>query len=205
MSSADLLSALPAREQRALALLAIPTALMLIGFVIIWPAWKLYRGQTEWRANAVQALAHERGLAEIEKPLHERLDALAQLKSWDRLYRVRTDSDALIALQSDISGLLAASGARAQSFTSLPAVTTGALSKVGVRVTGAMSIDRLRELLQQMTALAHYVRIEKLLITAPLTQSAQENPTLNVTLDVVGFASTTPPRQPAATMPSLAQ
>jgi hypothetical protein len=51
-----------------------------------------------------------------------------------------------------------------------------------------MSIDQLRGFLGQVNSLSRFVRIERLSITAPPMQSPQENPTLNVTFDVFGFA-----------------
>jgi len=188
MTIADHVSALPPRVQRALALLFVPAALLAICASLLWPALHAYHAQLEWRDMAAHTLARQRGLAAIEATVREQLTALPRLESWQRLYR-EAQGSAAIALQSDISGALSASHARPQSFTPIAPTSAGPLSKVGLRVAAAMTIDQLRELLHQIEALRHFVRIERLVIVAPPLQRPEENPALTVTLEVFGFVS----------------
>lgn len=186
MSLADQLGNLPPRLQHAIAVLVVPMALLAISASLLWPALDAYRGQIEWRSASERALSRQRGLAAIEIPVREQLDALPRLTAWQRLYRGALGS-ATIALQSDISSALGASHARPQSFTPIPATREGPLTKVGLRVTAVMTIDQLRELLQRMDTTAHFVRIEHFIVVAPPVQTLHENPQLTVTLEVFGF------------------
>lgn len=186
VSLVDLVSSLPPRAQRALAVLFVPAALFMMAASLFWPALRSYHSQMEWRQTAARALAHQRGLAGIEPAVREQLAALPRLESWQQLYRGAQGSIA-IALQSDISGALATSHARPQSFTPIEATSVGPLTKVGLRVAAAMTIDQLRELLHLLDTLRHYVRIEHLIVVAPPLQSAEENPALTVTFEAFGF------------------
>jgi len=186
MSIADRLSRQSPRAQRILALVALPTALLSIVAGVIWPIWHTYQVQIQWRIAVTRSLAHQRGLAAIESAVRSQLDALPNLRSWQKFYRANAESSAVIALQSDVSGALAASHARPQSFSPI-GTQTGPLRKVGLRVAASMTIDQLREFLLQADALAHFVRIERLLVNTPPQQSPQENPMLTVTMDVFGF------------------
>jgi type II secretion system (T2SS) protein M len=186
MSLVDRVSSLPPRAQRALAVLFVPAAFLAISASVFWPTLHAYRSQTEWRHIAAHTLARQRGLAGIEPAVREELTALPRLESWQRFYR-GAQGTAAIALQSDISGALATSHARPQSFTPIAATAVGPLMKVGLRVAAAMTIDQLRELLHQVDTLRHFVRIEHLIIVAPPSQRAEENPVLTVTFEAFGF------------------
>ena len=123
----------------------------------------------------------------IEHEVRAQLDTLSSLGAWQSFYPTSSQG-AAIALQSDIETALTASQARAQTFTPIAAARTDMLQKSGLRVVASMKIDQLREFLLQTQRLTHFVRFEQLLITSPAVQGPQENPTLILTLDVVGFA-----------------
>jgi len=188
MKIAQQLGELPPRAQRVIAVLLIPTALVSIFVAVIWPIWHLYQSQVQWRDNAERLLAQRRGLSEIETVVRERLDALPQLKIWQRLFRTTAGTTAVIALQTEVNTALSSARARPQSFEPLETTQVGPLQKIGVRIVAPMTIDQLKDVLARVEGLTHLVRIEQLLINAPPTQSPDQNPTLIVTLDAVGYA-----------------
>lgn len=188
MSLIDHVSRLPPRAQRVLALLVVPAAFFAIWVSMLWPSLYALQAQVDWRATITHTLARQRGLAGIESAVRAQLDALPNLKSWQRLYRAGAEGSAVIALQSDVNGALSASHARPQSFAPIAVTQIGPLHKVGLRVTASMTIEQLREFLHQVEGLGHFVRIEHLVVVAPPLQTSQENPLLTVTLDVFGFA-----------------
>jgi hypothetical protein len=155
---------------------------------VIWPIWHGYQEQNEWRATAAHALARQRGLAAIEAAVRARLDALPKLQIWQRLYRANAQGAAVMTLQSDVNSALAASNARPQTFAPIAITETGPLRKVGLRIVASMTIDQLRAFLMQTERLAHFVRIEQLVVSAPPNQTPQTNPPLVVTMDIFGFA-----------------
>jgi hypothetical protein len=176
------------RVQRTVALLVVPLALLLIWGIVIWPVWRVYQSQRTWRTDAASALARHRGLIDIEDEVRVQLNALPDSPGLQKLYRVQTPGAAVLALQSDISAALSAARTRAQTFTPLPPAQIGSLQQVGLRVVATMRIDQLSELLRQVDQLPHFLRFQQLLVNAPVEQLPDENPTLVVTLDIVGFA-----------------
>lgn len=184
MSIAEQLSKLPPRAQRAIAVLLIPATLMLTHVLVVWPIWHMYQSQVQWREDAARLLAQRRGMSEIAAVVRERLDTLPQLQIWQRLFR----TTAVVALQAEVNSALTGARARPQSFEPLETKPLGPLQKIGVRIVAPMTIDQLRDVLVRIEGLSHLVRIEQLLINAPPLQSPDQNPTLVVTMDVVGYA-----------------
>lgn len=182
------LNRLPPRVQRILALLVGPAALVLVWAGVIWPIWHAYQAQVQWRATAVQSLAQRRGLAEIETVVRAQLDALPRFQSRQKLYRTAGDASAITALQSEINAALNSVQARPQTLAPLEATQVGPLRKIGLRIVAPMTIDQLKEVLLRIGELTHFMRVEQLIVNAPPAQSPQENPTLVVTMDVVGYA-----------------
>jgi Type II secretion system (T2SS), protein M subtype b len=185
---ADRLSKQSPRLQRVVALLVIPGAVLALGAAALWPMWYAYAAQMQWREEAARTLAHQRGLAAIEDEVRLQWDAVPNLRGWERLYRTATPGAATIALQSDLSAALTAAHAQVQTLTPLAPAQTGALQKIGLHVVATMKIDEFGELLRQMSQLSRFVRFEQLLVNAPAGQLPNENPTLVVSMDVVGFA-----------------
>ena len=188
VSIADHLGRLPPKMQRVLALAVLPTIVVAALASAAWPAWHAYRAQADWRLDSTLTLARQRGIAEIEPLVRAQLEALPKLKMWRRFYRLNTDGSAVAAIQSDLSRALSASRARPQAFEPLALAAIGPLHPVGIRVSVSLTIDQLRDFLQQTGRLEHFVRIAKLSINAPAVQAAQDNPPLMVVMDVVGFA-----------------
>mgnify|MGYP003781749401 CR=1 FL=1 len=174
------------RHPRDLTLL--PAALLSSGAGIIWPAWHIYQSQIEWRGQATQLLAQRRGIAAIETAVRTQLEALPNHPSWQKLFHTTGEGTAVIALQTEVNSALNGARVRPQSFAPLEVMQAGPLRKVGLRIVAPMTIDQLGDVLIRVEALTHWVRIEQLSVNAPPVQSAQENPTLIVTMDAVGYA-----------------
>jgi len=188
MRIAERLNKLPTQVQRAVAVLLLPAALVLIIAGVIWPMWQVSQSQAQWRDDATQLLAQRRGLGDIEAAVRHQLEALPNLQSWQRLFRTTAGTSAVIAVQTEISTALSDAGARPQSFVPLEIAQLGPLRKVGLRIVAPMTIDQLRVVLVRIEGLTVLLRIEQLLVNAPPVQSADQNPTLVVTMDVVGYA-----------------
>ena len=191
MSIGDRLRALPERMQRWLALLLVPAIVIALLAGVMWPLRQAYEAQLAWRANATQRLARLRGLSAIEPAVRAQLETVRAAPAWQRLYRSERASSAVAALQSDINTVLAAVGAYPQSFTPLESTQTGTLQRIALQISVPLTVAQLRDVLQRAASLPHLVRIEELLITAPLTQSATENALLQVTMDVAAYTRDT--------------
>ena len=56
-----------------------------------------------------------------------------------------------------------------------------------MRFAASIRLNDLQNLLTSMSNHSHYLRVERLIVTAPQTQAPDENPPLAVTMDVFGY------------------
>jgi hypothetical protein len=118
---------------------------------------------------------------------------------WQRLYRVEPDADGALAVQRDVAALSAAAGLVIQTISSVPSQNEGALMKYGVRMSATGTSDQLETFALRLHDHAPYLRAERLSITSPQAQPREQNPVLNITMDIAGYSGTEPVRAGGAT------
>lgn len=187
MSVSTWILAQPLRTRRALALLGGPTlALTICGFVVEHVI-RVYEAHQEWLASAEASVARDRGLQQAEPDLRRQLTEIERAPLLSRLYPAGAAGALATSLQADVGGALARAGITAQAISPLPSSIDDLIERAGVRVVLTLTIDQLRTFMSLIESHARLIRVEELIITAPQSQQREHNPTLNVTIVLLGF------------------
>jgi Tfp pilus assembly protein PilO len=187
VSASAWIVAQPIRTRRMIALLAVPTFILMLGLLIVSPILQLYRGHEEWLVASEKSVARDRGLRSAESTLRQQLADIDHSPLLTRLYPATPTGTLATALQADVGGLLARAGLTAQSISPLPSATDNAIERAGVRVALNATIDQLSHFLKLLESHPRLIRVDELVITAPQSQLPDHNPTLTVTLVMLGF------------------
>jgi hypothetical protein len=91
-------------------------------------------------------------------------------------------------LQSELRDALVQSGVVPTTFKVLPGDLVGGLRAHRVEFASVMSVEQLRAFFLALAAQPHYVRVERLQLSAPQQQRSDENPPVNVLIEARGFA-----------------
>ncbi|HEY7641631.1 MAG TPA: type II secretion system protein GspM [Steroidobacteraceae bacterium] len=187
MSLAERCAKLPVASRRLVALLGVPLAIVLVVSTIWAPIGLMRQSQIDWRNEAIDTLSSTQRAPVLQATLDQQLAAMRSSPLWSRFYKTPDSVSATTALHSDLSALLSAAQASVQSLTPIPSEQTAALTRVGVRFGASLRMNDLQNLLTAMGSHARYLRVERLVVTAPQTQVPDENPPLAVTMDVYGY------------------
>jgi type II secretion system (T2SS) protein M len=190
--------------RRGLALLLLPSgALVIWGFLFLPLKW-IATSQMSWREATRVELARARGHAELLQRLRQELQRVPSEPVWQRLYRFEPGADGALAVQRDVAGLSAAAGLVIQTIVSVPSQDEGALMKHGVRLSATGTSDQLETFATQLHEHAPYLRAERLRVTSPQMQQREQNPVLNITMDIAGYSGTEPVGAGSATHVAVA-
>lgn len=187
MSLAERCAKLPLASRRAVALLGVPLAIVLLGVLIWLPVDFVRQAQLDWRNEAIDTLSSAHHVSAVQATLDQQLVAMRSSPLWSRFYRTPNSASATTALHADLSAVLNTAQASVQSLTPIPSEEQPAFTRVGVRFAASVRMNDLQNLLTAMSAHSRYMRVERLVVTAPQTQSPDENPPLAVTMDVYGY------------------
>jgi Type II secretion system (T2SS), protein M subtype b len=187
MSLSAWIVAQPLRTRRMLALLAGPLLVLTAWSLIVGPLMGLYDAHQEWLAAAEASVARDRGMRAAESRLSKQLADIEHSPLLSRLYPAGPPGTLATALQADLGGLLTGTGVSAQSISPLPVTFDGDIERAGVRVTLAFTIDQLRAFLSALESHPHLIRVDELIVTAPQSQANDHNPTLTVSMVLLGF------------------
>lgn len=187
MTRVESLSCRPTLQRRVLAV-----SLLMVGVALIWGAvieplgWILV-SQSQWRTDVRRELARARGRADSEPALRQRLEALPAARVWGKFFAVPKGQDVGALVQRDVMAVGATAGVVVQAVTSIPRVEEAGLAGYGVRFTVSMTADQVRKFMDALRGNAHYLRVERLGVTAPQLQQPDQNASLTVTMEVYGY------------------
>ena len=187
MTLVESLSSRPPLQRRVLAVSILIIGAALIWGVVIEPLGWILVSQAEWRTDVRRELARIRGRAESEPALRKRLEALPSAPVWGKFFQVPKGQDGGALVQRDVLTVGTAAAVTVQAVTSVSKVQEVGLVGYGIRFTALMSADQLRKFMDALRGNAHYLRVERLSITAPQSQRADENASLTVTMEVYGY------------------
>jgi hypothetical protein len=199
---------LPNPWRAILALGAIPVLGAVSWVLFIVPVTALYDGQQGWREDAKSKLARAKGTASQSAELDRQLELLPSAGIWSKFYIVDSAGAAASAIQMDVGALLNAVHAAVQSMTPLRSAEAVQSTTVGLRVSASMTIDQLKSFLQSLSSHPRYLRVDRLRVNAPLSQTPNTNTVLTVTLEIVGMErlrTQPPPAASTVAAASLAQ
>jgi hypothetical protein len=192
MSYTDRILAQPRSTRRVLALVFIPMALALFWNAIVVPVRWVTTSQDEWRDETRTTLARARGHATSLDSLQKQVDALPAAPVWARFYGTGGAEGSGAAVQQDVATLCAAAGLENPAISALPAEKSGALTRFTIRVATTGSAERLKVFLAKLREQPHYLRVDRLNVSAPQAQSSDQNPVLTINMDIAGFAGELP-------------
>ena len=193
---AERCAALPLTTRRWIALCIVPLLLLGLGALLAWPFVLAADAQARWREDAIRTLGRAKYIQSVDAELQQMLVSLRTSNQWTRFYDARV-SNASQAMQSDMRTLLGAAKASVQALTPLPSKDLPEFTQVGVRIAAIMRIDELQQLMQAMRDHPRYLRVVQMQVLAPQMQVKDENASLTVSLDVVGYVRELPAPSPA--------
>jgi hypothetical protein len=187
MNLAERCAALPLASRRAVALLLVPLSAVLLVAAIWAPITYLRGSQVDWRNDAIETLSSAQYAPTVQAALDQQLAAMRSSPLWSKFYKAPDSTAAATALHADLSALLTSAQASVQSLTPIPSEEQAGLTRIGMRFAASIRLNDLQNLLTSMSNHSHYLRVERLIVTAPQTQAPDENPPLAVTMDVFGY------------------
>jgi type II secretory pathway component PulM len=190
MSATVRLAALPPASRRAIALLLLALALVVAWAVIVLPVSALLASQQEWRADVARDIARDRGMISTAAQLSTAGTQVETSPLRGRLYGAGSGTPA-DQLQNDLRAALLAGGVEPTNFKVLPSAASGGLRVHRVEFASVMSVDQLKAFFLALEQQPHHVRVERLRLDAPSTQRTDENPRINVLMEVRGFSAET--------------
>lgn len=188
MTFVEKLAGRPPAQRRALAVVMLVTAIGLIWTAILGPLVWVVGSQDEWRTHARRELARDLGRAESEPSLRKRVAALAAEPIWGKFYDVPKGQDASTLVQRDVMNVGTGAGLKIQTVVPVPRVEEAGLVGYGIRFTTTLSADQLKKFVAGLRGNTGYLRVERLTVTAPQVQQADQNASLTVTMEVYGFS-----------------
>lgn len=194
MNLAERCARLPMAWRRVVVLLVAPVSALLLVAVIWAPIAYLRASQVDWRSDALETLSSAQHAPVVQAALDQQLAAMRSSPLWSRFYAAPDSASAATSLHADLSALLTSAQANVQSVTPIPSEEQAAFTRVGIRFAASMRMNDLQSLLTSMGNHSRYLRVERLIVTAPQTQAPQENPPLAVTMDVYGYQLSNEPK-----------
>lgn len=187
MNLAERCAALPIAPRRTVALLIVPLAALLLVAAVWAPIAYLGSSQIKWRNDAIETLSSAQHAPAAQAALDAQIAAMRSSPLWSKFYKAPDSTAAATALHADLSSLLTSAHASVQSLTPIPSEEQPAFTRVGIRFAASIRLNDLQNLLTSMSNHARYLRVERVIVTAPQTQVPDENPPLAVTMDVFGY------------------
>ena len=187
MKLAERCAGLPTAWRRVVALLVVPAAALLL-LAALWAPIALVRDvQVDWRTDAIETLASAQHAPAMQATLEQQIAAMRGSPLWSRFYKAPNTSSAATALHADLSALLVSAQASVQSLTPIPSEEQADYNRIGIRFAASIRLNDLQDLLTAMSNHSRYLRVERVIVTAPQTQAPDENPPLAVTMDIFGY------------------
>jgi len=187
MKYADRIKAWP-RTQRRLTAVALLIALVAVtdGFII--PTVSTAIGsQDVWRLRARRELARDRGKAQIGSALQQSAEHYPEAPIWQVFYAASEPAKLAGKVEQDVRSIAAAANVFVKVQSAPRTDSDGMAGSHGVRVNASMTIQELRAFATALRSQTHYLRVVRLVVRAPIIQAPDQNPKLDVTLDVYGF------------------
>lgn len=185
MSDAAPLSELPLVLRRTLAIALLAFAVGMIWQLILAPLGSLASSQIEWRTLARSAIARDRGWVQSETGWRAEEGRIRQSPIWQRFVAAPPGQSPGVAVQRRVTELL--SGIATPEIEAQSTQVQETLLAYPVRVRVTLTVDQLKTFLAGCHSSGPYLRVTKLTVTAPQSQLPQDNPRLQVTLDLVGY------------------
>jgi hypothetical protein len=187
MSLTEHCAKLPTAWRRVVAIVVVPMSALLLGAALWLPVGYVRDSQAQWRTDAIDTLSSENHAPAVQHALDAQLAAMRSSPLWSKFYKAPNSAAATTALHADVSTLLSSSRASVQSLTPIPSKQETTFTRIGVSFAASVRLNDLQSLLAAMSNHSRYLRVERLVVTAPQTQVPDENPPFAVTMDVYGY------------------
>jgi hypothetical protein len=182
------IGARPPVQRRILAIGLLVATVGLVWGGVLAPLTWVVDSQDEWRDDVRHDLARAMGEASTEPELRRQVAAIPAEPIWAKFYETQNGQDASQLVQRDVLRAGAGSGVKIEGIVPLPKVEEVGLVGFGIRFTTTLSAGQLKQFIDALRANVGYLRVERLTITAPQVQRADENALLTVTMEVYGFS-----------------
>jgi hypothetical protein len=196
MTLVERLTTRPAAQRRGAAIACLVLAVGLLWGAVLDPLIWVVDSQSEWRKEVHHDLARAFGEAAGEPALRKRAATLMAEPIWSKLYEIPNGQDGTTSVQRDVLRAGATAGVKVQAVVPLPKVEEAGLLAYGIRFTTTSTADQLKRLMDALRANVGYLRVERLTLSAPQIQPADQNALLTATLEVYGFSRAHPVASP---------
>lgn len=196
------LEARPVRQQWAIAWGLLALALVSAVAAIGWPLAHSIMQHRAWRAEALTALASDRGFAAAKASLLRTQETLAAHPARTFIYAEAVGT-AEGLLRGEVQGFWAQTGAAAPALEILPALRTRE-SLTRISVTGAItaSVDQWLRFLDQVERSTHLIVLDQVSVNSPDYQPTDGNASLAIRF--VAHAFVHPPADPPGVASAVA-
>lgn len=191
MKMVDRCAALPVTSRRLLAVVIVPTVMAAVCVGIIALLQQAVAAQREWRQETEQLLSDAASAPAMQSALEQQTEAVRRSGLRSKFYPAGGAINAAASLQADVDTLVSSVQASSRVLAPLPTTETALAVRYGVRLNASLRINQLQNLLDALSRHPRLLRVERLLVVAPQTQVAEENPPLAVTLDIFGYGLST--------------
>jgi len=171
-------------RRRALAIAVLLVLVLLAVQLLIMPVVSWFQTNRNERDRSLRQLAKLQTLVDAAPAMENALSTIDAHAIWQRLYPAGGSG----ALQQDFRSIVEAQGITLDSVQPLENTHMGDFDQIRVQVAFNTTIDHLSRLLLAVQSAPHMLRFDKLYVTAPMTQSGNDNPVLVVRGDVVGYS-----------------
>ena len=185
----DLVGYLSSRSRRTRRLVAclVPVPICIVAISTVVAIYDGVAAQGEWREQVSVQLSTARGYVAAEEALRQALTEAERSPLWERMYPPGDVGEIANTFQGDMSRLLSEAQVENQSFIQNAVEPLEGVNRLSCTVTAVMTIDRLQSYLGSLRRYTRHIQVEKMVVSAPLSQQPTVNPPLNVTLGLAGY------------------
>lgn len=174
------------RVQNVIAL-SLLFALPWFGYALLFKPLQWLFPSAEYYDELREDLSKDRAWAQSAGSIAEHSQTLSSSDLWQQLYVAKSKEEGAAKLLMDLRSVLGHSGVDATSEIEMRSGEPGGPPEVGARLVAIMVVSQLQQVLQQISTHTRLLEVRRLSVTAPPSQSPNENPSLTVTLEVVGY------------------
>lgn len=188
MKLATRCAALSPPMRRLVALFGLPSLLITVCLLALWPLQHAWRSQQLWRMETKRLLSQAAGSSLQRAAIERQLEAVRSSQLRTKFYAAGGAMSSSALLQGDVDVLMNSVQASSRTLVPIPVSENASVVRYGVRLSASLRMNQLRDLLNGLAQHQRLLRVEQLTVIAPQAQNATENPPLAVSMDIYGYS-----------------
>lgn len=178
----------PAILQRLLAIMLFIAVASIVVDGVVEFGPKLLHLQAEWRVKVRKQLAASRAWVQSEEALTKQAAAMKQASVWTQFYAAKENAPVAAQVQQDVTSILNSLGLTTVALDKPISSDLQTIHVDGVKLTVNLTVDQLRLVCAALHSHVPYLRLQRLQVLSPQTETHYENPPMAVTMEIAGFS-----------------